>query len=164
MSSIDKKYFDIPTQYALLFGRIDSCNKNENNMTNNKPTAFESVCRAQEALGGIRELPSEGTFERLADSTHNKMFDSKRGQELLFKAEQYNMPVDRKNIDWLQLIDQIEEYETLLSEARDVGVIWDETEYDPLPLQQEIEEAIHRNVTENSLMFANFYASRGVEV
>ena len=74
------------------------------------------------------------------------------------------MPVDRKDIDWLQLIDDVEQYETLLSEARDVGVIWDETEYDPLPLQQEIEDARHRNFAENSLMFANFYASRGVEV
>ena len=51
MSSIDRKYFDIPTQYAMLFGRLDT-------------TEFESVCRAQEVLGD--------TFERLAESPHNK--------------------------------------------------------------------------------------------
>ena len=163
MSSIDRKYFDIPTQYAMLFGKIELDNQNVSSMSK-KPTEFESVCRAQEALGGVRELPTEGTFERLAKLSHNKMFDSQRGQELLFKAEQYNMPVDRKDIDWLQLIDDVEQYETLLSEARDVGVIWDETEYDPIPLSQEIEDARHRNVIENNLMFANFYASRGVEV
>ena len=148
MSSIDIKNFDLPTQYAMLF----------------KPIAFESACRAQEALGGVRELPLEGTFERLAESAHNKMFDSQRGQELLFKAEQYNMSVDRDNIDWLQLIDDIDQYETLLAEARDLGIIWDETEYDPIPLEQEIEEARHRIFTENSLMFSSFYASRGLEV
>ncbi len=163
MSSINRKYFDLPTQYAVLFGKIDLNNQKENIM-GKRTTSFDSACKAQEALGGVRELPIKGTFERLAKSANDRMFDSERGQELLFKAEQYNMPIDRNNIDWLQLIDDIDQYESLLEEARELGIEWDESEYDPIPLEQEIEEVRHINFADSRAILSSFYSSRGVEV
>lgn len=163
MSSNNRKIFDIPTQYAMLFGKIDLNNQNVSNMSN-KPTEFESVLRAQQALGGCSKLPEENVLANMAESAANKMLNSDRGQELLFKADKYNMPIDKSNIDWLQLIDDIEEYENLLLEAIEVGVIWDESEYDPVPLQQEIEDARHLNFNDSRVMLSDFHASRGVEV
>lgn len=163
MSPNNIKYFDLPTQYAVLFGKIDLDNQKESIMEK-KPTSFDSARKAQETLGGVHNLPLKGTFERLADSVNNNMFNSVRGQELLLKAEQYNMPIDRSDIDWLQLIDDIDQYEALLEEAKELGVYWDESEYDPIPLQQEIEEARHIDFADSRAMLASFYSSRGVEV
>lgn len=163
MSSNNIKHFDIPIQYAVLFGKIDLDNQKDSFM-GKRPTSYDSACKAQEALGGVSELPIKGTLERLVNSANDKMFDSARGQELLFKAEQYNMPVDRNNIDWLQLIDDIDQYEALLEEARELGIEWDESEYDPIPLEQEIEEIRHINFADSRAMLSSFYSSRGVEV
>lgn len=162
MSSTNTKHFDLSTQYAVLFGKMNITNKTHT--MGKKPTSFDSACKAQEALGGTRELPLKGTFERLANLANNKMFDSERGQELLFKAEQYNMPVDRNNIDWLQLSDDIDQYEALLAEASELGIEWDDSEYDPIPLEQEIEEAKHINFADSKAMLSSFYSSRGLEV
>lgn len=74
-------------------------------------------------------------------STHvdTKFKASDRGEELLRKASHYKIPLDTNNINWLDLIDEVADYELLLEEAYDKNVDWDMSEYDPIALKQEIE-------------------------
>lgn len=56
---------------------------------------------------------------RMAARTDAKMAESKRGKKLIAKAGKYNIPYNPNDIDWLKLISQIEEYETLLTQAKE---------------------------------------------
>jgi hypothetical protein len=133
---------------------------------NTRSNSFDSACKAQQALGfnteSIRELPFPDTLKRLSQLVYDEMQNSKRGQKLLLKAEQYNMPIDRDNIDWHQLMDDINVYERLLKEASELGISWDTTYYDPVPLQDEIDEAKLANYEYERELLSDFHASRGV--
>ncbi len=81
-------------------------------------------------------------FARSGQRAYIKMLVSDRGQEILADADKYMIPYDKDNIDWLRLIDQIENYEPLLKEAEEHDVKWDYKLYDPIGLKQQIEECI----------------------
>lgn len=99
---------------------------------------------------------------RMSDRSYNKMFESTRGAELLDKADELNIPYIKDSINWLELIDEIAIYETLLEEADDRNIDWDISEYDPVALQQQIDYCIHQESTSREDLRNNYYASLGV--
>jgi hypothetical protein len=50
-------------------------------------------------------------FARKAKSVYEHVLISERGEGVLTKAIQYNIPFDQHNIDWLDLMDEVNEYE-----------------------------------------------------
>jgi hypothetical protein len=58
----------------------------------------------------------------------------------------------------------IDKYEYLLAKAADYCVDWDYSEYDPLALEQEIEDAKHNAYVHDQELRSYFSATRGVEV
>lgn len=100
---------------------------------------LDAVSPAVEISNEINEL-----FGRMAKDAYFKMLCSERGKEILAKANKYNIPHDKTKtkIDWLRLIDQVNEYDSLLREAEEYGIYWDLSEYDPRGLESELEEHI----------------------
>jgi hypothetical protein len=78
-------------------------------------------------------------LERKARSAFEKMMISERGQELLAKAREYNISFDAQNVDFLSLMDEIDEYEALIARSDELNMDWDFDCYDPVGLEQEIE-------------------------
>ena len=58
----------------------------------------------------------------------------------------------------------IDHYEYLLERAKDYCVDWDISEYNPLALEQLIEEAEHNAYLYNQELRSYFSTTRGVEV
>jgi hypothetical protein len=49
-------------------------------------------------------------------------------------------------------------------EAKDLGIYWDISEYDPVALEQEIEEYKESERRSNNLMYSDYYSSVRVAV
>ena len=58
----------------------------------------------------------------------------------------------------------IDKYEYLLEKAKDYCIDWDISEYDPIALEQELEEAEHNAYLYNQELRSYFLLTRGVEV
>ena len=98
----------------------------------------------------------------MSDRSYNKMFESTRGAELLDKADELNIPYIKDSINWLELINEVAIYETLLEEAYDRNIDWNTSEYDPVSLQQEIDYWVHQELVSREDLRNNYYASLGV--
>jgi hypothetical protein len=92
---------------------------------------------------------ARAAMARMAKRSYQKMLESDRREEYLLKAAKYNIniPYEENYINWLELIDIIDEYELLLAEAEGYNINWDISQYDPVALTQEI-EYIRRSETE----------------
>jgi hypothetical protein len=66
----------------------------------------------------------------------------RRCKEILADAKKYHIKYDKNNIDYIHLSEQIDEYKILLQRANEQGLCWDKTQYDPIALEQKIEEDI----------------------
>ena len=69
----------------------------------------------------------------------------------------------KDNAQFIELKDKIEQWESLLAEAVDWCIRWDKSEYDPITLQQEIEEAQHSSYLENSEISSYFNSALALE-
>lgn len=106
------------------------------------------------------------TLSRLSANACKKAIISELTQEVLDKADSYG--IDYKygiqyTDKFTELKDKIEQWENLLAEATDWCIRWDKFEYDPITLQQEIEEAQHASYLENSEMSSYFNSALGLE-
>jgi len=97
---------------------------------------------------------------RMAKRVYENMLGSERGEDLLAKAEEYNIPYEAESINWLKLINDIESYEELLAEANEYNIAWDLSEYDPVGLQQEIEYCVSANRAETNDLHSDYFNSR----
>ncbi|MGL5716215.1 MAG: hypothetical protein ACRCX2_24570 [Paraclostridium sp.] len=84
-------------------------------------------------------------------------------EEQVERAISYNIPYERYNDDYYQLMQDIDQYEFLLEKAKEYCVDWDISEYDPLALEQEIEEAEHLAYLQNQEVRFYYAITRGVE-
>ena len=75
------------------------------------------------------------TFDRIGARARKEFIE-----EQTARAFQYNIPFDLENINILKLEQQIDEYEELLNEAREQGIYWDISQYDPVHLRQAIDD------------------------
>jgi hypothetical protein len=99
---------------------------------------------------------------RMSEKTFNQMFESSRGAELLEKADEYGIPYIKHSINWLDLIDEIALYETLLEEADNLNIDWDTSEYDPVALKQEIDYSERQEIYCQRELRGEYFASLGV--
>ena len=80
------------------------------------------------------------------------------------RAKKYNVPYSFYTVDIYELSKEIDRYEFLLEEAKNLGIYWDISEYDPVALEQEIEEYKESERRSNNLMYSDYFYSRRVAV
>ncbi len=85
-------------------------------------------------------------------------------EEQIERANFYNITYETYGDNYYQLMQDIDQYEYLLEKAKDYCVDWDTSEYDPLALEQELEEAEHNAYMADQELRAYFSLTRGVEV
>ncbi len=85
-------------------------------------------------------------------------------EEQIERANFYNIPYETYGDNYYQLMVDIDKYEYLLAKAKDYCVDWDTSEYDPLALEQELEEAEHNAYSQDQELRSYFSLTRGVEV
>ncbi len=107
------------------------------------------------------ELPDSAkeTFARISLRAREAFIE-----EQVERANLYNIPYKSYGDDYYRLIVDIDHYEYLLEKAKDYCVDWDISEYDPIALEQTIEEAEHNSYLYNQELRSYFLLTRGVEV
>jgi len=85
-------------------------------------------------------------------------------EEQIERASLYNIPYENYSDNYYQLMVDIDKYEYLLERAKDYCVDWDISEYDPLALEQTIEEAEHNAYLQDQELRSYFSLTRGVKV
>jgi hypothetical protein len=84
-------------------------------------------------------------------------------EDQIERAMAYNIPYERYSDDYYRLMQDIDQYEFLLEKAKEYCVDWDTSEYDPLALEQEIEEAEHNAYLQDQEVRFYYAVTRGVE-
>jgi len=84
-------------------------------------------------------------------------------EEQIERAMAYNIPYESYGDNYYGLMQDIDKYEYLLEKAKDYCVDWDTSEYDPVALEQAIEDAEHSAYAENQELRMYFLTTRGVE-
>ncbi len=107
------------------------------------------------------ELPTsaKATFARISLRAREAFI-----KEQIERASLYNIPYKNYGDDYYRLMVDIDHYEYLLEKAKDYCVDWDVSEYDPVALEQLIEEAEHNAYLYNQELRSYFSLTRGVEV
>jgi hypothetical protein len=88
--------------------------------------------------------------------------------QLLDKAYQYGINTNLKlsqdfqEYDFDSLADKVYQWEDLLERANDLGLSWDENDYDVIGLEQEIESYEASCFQEQQALYSDFLASRRV--
>ena len=85
-------------------------------------------------------------------------------KEQMARADKYNIPYDCYNVNFLELSYKIDQYEMLLEEAKDLGIYWEISEYDPIALEQEIEAHKESERRSRDAMYSDYLYSRRVAV
>jgi hypothetical protein len=85
-------------------------------------------------------------------------------EEQIERANFYNISYELYSDNYYQLMCDIDKYEYLLERAKDYCVDWDTSEYEPLALEQELEEAEHNAYMADQALRSYFSLTRGVEV
>ena len=80
------------------------------------------------------------------------------------RARKYNIPFDASSVDYHQLSRKIDQYEFLLDEAKRWDIFWDIKIYDPVALEQELEDTRSRYWREIREMRSDYLSSRRVGV
>jgi hypothetical protein len=84
-------------------------------------------------------------------------------EDQIERAMAYNIPYESYGDDYYRLMQDIDQYEFLLEKAKEYCVDWDISEYDPLALEQEIEEAEHLAYLQDQEVRFYYSITRGVE-
>jgi hypothetical protein len=85
-------------------------------------------------------------------------------KEQMARADKYNIPYNCYNVDFLELSHKIDHYEMLLEEAKDLGIYWEISDYDPIALEQEIESYKENERKSRDLMYSDYMYSRRIAV
>ena len=152
-------------------GIIDSCKQYFANMTSSQREQA-----LKDMIDPIRSIPSyklkavtpvyeigeeiKECFGRMAKRVYVNMLESERGQEILSKAEKYNIPYNQSQIWWLDLIKAVDEYEAMLEEAKEQNITWDIGEYDPAALRQALDDNLHCAIREKRETYWDAYRDR----
>ena len=128
----------------------------------------------KESFGNIAIVPSfyEPQIDRVELSESTKETFARIGararrefiEEQTARAFQYNIPFDLENINVLKLEQKIDEYEELLTTAREQRIYWDISQYDPVALSQAIDDQESYYRQERRDLYSCFATTRGLEV
>jgi hypothetical protein len=125
------------------------------------PANITEIPKFHEAKAESLELSDSAkeTFARIGLRVREAFIE-----EQIERASLYNIPYENYGDNYYQLMVDIDKYEYLLEKANDYCVDWDTSEYDPLALEQLIEEAEHNAYLYNQELRSYFSTTRGVEV
>lgn len=163
-----------PLALEAICGIVNSCNYELKNVS---PTPlsweFQSAIKAQGLIGSwYKYTPAEciqiqrnmesarEAMALMSKRVYENMLGREGSEELLAKAEKYNILYDTNYTNWLKLMDEVENYEELLAEAAKYNIDWDLSEYDPVGLKQEIEYCIHSARNETYDLYRDYFDSR----
>lgn len=146
-------------------------------ITVKEPALITETPKFHEAKSEPVELSTstKETFTRISERAKAKSLDEQIEEarvhfkqtftkEQTRRARKYNIPFDASNVDYHQLSRKIDQYEFLLDEAKRWDISWDIKIYDPVALEQELEEARSRYWGETRAMRSDYYSSRRVAV
>ena len=146
---------------------VISTNHCNNTKTNNSniseiPTFHKVKEEEQYTDMGLPLSDIVATFARRAKSVYESLLISKRGQKLLEKANEYEIPYDVSNINFIELFNKVEEFERTITRANEYGIDWQSFSYDLLEIEQEISEAMAEENSYRKYAHLEFLATRGV--
>jgi len=78
------------------------------------------------------------TLNRKAQSVYERYIISEQGRELIAKATEYEIPYDIRTVNFLELRDQVEEFEEVIEKAKLYGINWQDYGYDVIGIEQEM--------------------------
>ena len=157
----------LPTMEAVqVFSNLEQLRKavkifNERQGKEQLPANITEAPKFHEAKGQSVELSvsDRDTFARVGERAREVFIE-----EQIERATFYNIPYESYGDNYYQLMVDIDKYEYLLERAKDYCVDWDISEYDPLALEQTIEEAEHNAYLQDQELRSYYSQSRGVEV
>ena len=134
---------------------------NERKSYEQLPANITEVPRFHEAKSQSVELSDSArdTFTRIGAKVREAFIE-----EQIERASLYNIPYETYGDNYYGLMQDIDKYEYLFAKAADYCVDWGISEYDPLALEQAIEEAEHNAYTADQELRSYFSLTRGVEV
>jgi len=157
--------------FQNICDKIDLFKNKSISMTNENE--INSVLRAKEALSNIYatkpcevdfiDQDTRGSIARMVATKNQNMLNSLRGKYILSKADEFHIPYDINQIDWLNLISEINSYELLIKEANEINLDWDYGYYDPVGLEQAVINHEELANQEKYDVYSYFYATRGLE-
>jgi len=141
------------------------------------PTSITETPKFHEAKAESVELSqsTKETFARIGERVRSKSlneqieearvhFKQTFTKEQTRRARKYNIPFDASIVDYHQLSRKIDQYEFLLDEAKRWDILWDIKIYDPVALEQEIEEARRIYWADTQTKRSDYYSSVRVAV
>jgi HD-GYP domain-containing protein (c-di-GMP phosphodiesterase class II) len=117
------------------------------------PKFYEAKSQSVELSNLARE-----TFARIGVRAREAFIEDQ-----IERAMAYNIPYESYGDDYYRLMQDIDKYEFLLEKAKEYCVDWDTSEYDPLALEQEIEEAEHLAYLQDQEVRFYYSITRGIE-
>ena len=125
------------------------------------PDNITELPKFHEAKTESLELPESAkeTFARIITRAKEAFIE-----EQIERANFYNISYELYGDNYYKLMQDIDQYEYLLEKAKDYCVDWDTSEYDPVALEQLIEEAEHNAYLHDQELRSYFSLTRGVEV
>ena len=128
-----------------------------------KTESLELSDSAKETFARIGERATAKSLDEQIEEAR-KHFKETFAKQQTRRARKYNIPFDAETVDYHQLSRKIDQYEFLLDEAKRWDISWDIKIYDPVALEQELEEARSRYWGETRAMRSDYYSSVRVAV
>lgn len=122
------------------YNEVLSMNKQETESVERAKAVLNSIYGQKSTVNNITKESDaiKECFSRIAKLVYSDKLNSSDRQELLSKAEEYNIPYDKENVDWLKLSNDIENYEEIITRAAMYGIDWKNFGYDIMAIQDEI--------------------------
>jgi hypothetical protein len=157
----------LPTKEAAqIFSNLEQLRQavkisNERRPTEQLPVNITQIPKFHEPKSESLELHASAkeTLARIGARAREAFIE-----EQVERASLYNIPYETYGDNYYRLMVDIDKYEYLLGKAEDYCVDWDISEYDPLALEQLIEDAEHNAYTADQELRSYFSLTRGVEV
>ena len=158
----------LPTKEAVLvFSNLEQARLavkiyNERNMLDEQlPANITETPKFHKAKSESVELSDSArdTFARISERAREAFIE-----EQVERANLYNIPYKTYGNNYYQLMVDIDKYEYLLERAKDYCVDWNISEYDPVALEQAIEEAEYNAYLQDQSLRSYFSLTRGLEV
>lgn len=134
---------------------------NERKSKEQLPANITEAPKFHEAKAESVELSQSAkeTFARISERAREAFIE-----EQIERATFYNISYELYGNNYYRLMQDIDQYEYLLEKAKDYCVDWDTSEYDPVALEQAIEDAEHNAYLQDQSLRSYFSSTRGVEV
>jgi hypothetical protein len=154
-----------PKEVAQIFSNLEQLRQavkisNESQAVK-LPANIKEVPKFHEAKDEPVELSasSRDTFARIGERAREAFIE-----EQIERVNFYNIPYETYGDNYYQLMQDIDQYEYLLEKAKDHCVDWDTSEYDPVALEQAIDEAEYNAYMHDQELRSYFSSTRGLEV